>query len=91
MRRTDGVVVVKDDGQTNGINLFPFVCPSRRPIRAERARAHDMVVGIDDGQTNGIYFLPFVCPSQTMSRGTTFYVDVSTWTYHQTMDSTQTV
>ena len=38
------MVVGIDDGQTNGINFIPFVCPSRGVV----------VVGIDDGQTNGI-------------------------------------
>ena len=38
------------DGQTNGINFIPFVCPSQTPIRGERARARCVVVGIDDGQ-----------------------------------------
>ena len=33
-----GVVVGIDDGQTNVIIFFPFVCPSRSPIRGERAR-----------------------------------------------------
>jgi hypothetical protein len=45
------VVVGIDDGQTNGINFIPFVCPSRTPIRGERALARCVVVGIDDGQT----------------------------------------
>jgi hypothetical protein len=27
-----------DDGQTNGIIFIQFVCPSRSPIRGERAR-----------------------------------------------------
>ena len=38
------MVVGIDDGQTNGKNFIPFVCPSRGVV----------VVGIDDGQTNGI-------------------------------------
>jgi hypothetical protein len=54
-----------DDGQTNGINFIPFVCPSRSPIRGERARTRGVVVGIDDEQTNGIIFFTFVCPSRT--------------------------
>ena len=54
-----------DDGQTNGINFFQFVCPSRTPFQGERARACGAVVGMDDGQTNGINFITFFCPSIT--------------------------
>ena len=63
----DGRTMVEgmDDEQTNGINFIPFVCPSRTPIRGERARARGLVVGMDDEQTNGINFIPFVCPSRT--------------------------
>ena len=41
----DGRTMVEgmDDGQTNGINFIPFVCPSRTPIRGERARARGVV------------------------------------------------
>ena len=35
----DGRTMVEgiDDEQTNGINFIPFVCPSRTPIRGQRA------------------------------------------------------
>jgi hypothetical protein len=37
------VVVGIDDGQTNGKKLVPFVCPSRTPIRGERAQARGVL------------------------------------------------
>ena len=52
------MVVGIDDGQKNGINFIPFVCPSRTPIRAGRARGRGMGVGIDDGQRIVQCFLP---------------------------------
>ena len=66
------MVVEIDDGQTNKINFIQFVCPSRSPVRGERARARGGVVGIDDGQTNGINCIqlfvctPNVCPSTSV-------------------------
>ena len=51
------------DGQTNGINFIPFVCPSSIPTTTPRARARSPRIGVRDGQTNGIKFIPFVCPS----------------------------
>jgi len=47
-----------------GNYFFTFVCPSRTPIRGERARARGVVLGINDGQTNAL-----VCPSRTPIRG----------------------
>ena len=51
--RGRAVCLKGDDGQTNGIKKFiQFVCPSRTPIRAGRARAREVLEQMDDGQTS---------------------------------------
>jgi hypothetical protein len=42
--------------RTDEWEFIPFVCPSRTPIRGERARARGVVVEIDDGQTMEYFF-----------------------------------
>jgi hypothetical protein len=55
------------DGQTNGIKIFPFVCPSSIP-QSHRVHARSPRLGVRDGQTNRINFKGKSLPTQSLDR-----------------------